>query len=69
MAGKIALHSFPVPVILSRIQFVGSPIFVLLVAFIAEMDLAYFFRVAILNVGGVLFELGSPFESEDAFFH
>jgi len=69
MAGEIPLHSFPIPMVLSRVQFIGSPVLVLLVPIIAEMDFPNLSRETVLYVRSVLFESRSPLESDDTFFH
>ena len=69
MAGEISSHPLNVSMILSRVQSIGSPVLVLLVAVISEMEFADFSRLFVSYVRGVLFESRSPFESEDLFFH
>ena len=69
MAGEIPVHSFPIPVILACVQFVGSPVLVLLVPVIPKMNLASFSRLSVPHVRRVLFESRSSLESENLFFH
>ena len=69
MAGEISSHPLNVSMILSRVQFIGSPIPILLIPVITEMDFSNFFRATVLYVRRVLFESGTSFESDDAFIH
>ena len=69
MSHEIPLHSLPIHVILSRVQFIGSPVLVLLVPIITKVEFSGFLRLFVLYVRRVFFESRSPLESDDRFLH